>query len=97
MVYNLLVSPRAQHEVEKAIDSYAPNYSDISNKFIIQLQSAYNTLQTNPFFNIRYKNIRSLKLKKYPYSLYFVVDEVRKTVLILSCFHNKRSPESHPR
>ena len=35
MVYNLTVSPRDQKEIEKAIDSYVPNYSDIPNKFII--------------------------------------------------------------
>ncbi|TRX34913.1 type II toxin-antitoxin system RelE/ParE family toxin [Flavobacterium restrictum] len=97
MVYNLIVSPRAQKEIEKAIDSYLPNYLDIPNNFVIQLQSVYNTLKTNPFFRIRYKNIRSLKLKKYPYSLYFVVNENRNTVRVLSCFHNKRDPKKQPR
>jgi toxin ParE1/3/4 len=97
MAYNLLVSPRAQKEIEKAIDSYVPNYSDIPNNFIIQLQSVYSTLKINPFFRIRYKNVRSLKLKKYPYSLYFVINENRNTVKILSCFHNKRDPQKQPR
>jgi plasmid stabilization system protein ParE len=97
MVYNLTVSPRAQKEIEKAIESYIPNYSDIPNNFVIQLQSVYDTLKTNPFFRIRYKTVRSLKLKKYPYSLYFVVNEKQKNVRILSCFHNKRDPQKRPR
>jgi mRNA-degrading endonuclease RelE of RelBE toxin-antitoxin system len=97
MAYNLIVSPRAQKEIESAIGSYIPNYSDIPNNFVIQLQSVYNTLKTNPFFRIRYKNVRSLKLKKYPYSLYFVINENSNTVKILSCFHNKRDPEKQPR
>lgn len=96
MVYNLTVSPRDQKEIEKAIDSYVPNYSDIPNKFIIQLESVYGSLKTNPFFRIRYKNVRSLKLKKYPYSLYFVINENRNTVKILSCFHNKLDPNKQP-
>ena len=54
MVYKLIVSPRAQKEIEKAIDSYIPNYTDIPNNFVIQLQSIFNTLKTNPFFRIRY-------------------------------------------
>lgn len=97
MVYNLIVSPRAQKEIEKAIDSYIPNYSDIPNNFVIQLESVYNTLKINPFFRIRYKNVRSLKLKKYPYSLYFVINENRNIVKILSCFHNKLDPQKQPR
>ena len=39
MVYNLIVSPRAQKEIEKAIDSYISIYSDIPNNFVIQLLS----------------------------------------------------------
>lgn len=96
MVYKLIVSPRAQKEIEKAIDSYIPNYTDMPNNFVIQLQSIFNTLKTNPFFRIRYKNVRSLKLKKYPYSLYFVINENDATVKILSCLHNKRNPKNQP-
>lgn len=96
MVYNLIISPRAQKEIEKAIESYIPNYSDIPNNFVIQLQSVYRTLKSNPFFRVRYKNVRSLKLKKYPYSLYFVVNENTNSVKIISCFHNKLDPQKQP-
>ena len=96
MIYKLIVSPRAQKEIEKAIDSYIPNYTDIPNNFVIQLQSIFNTLKTNPFFRIRYKNVRSLKLKKYPYSLYFVINENNTSVKILSCLHNKRNSKNLP-
>lgn len=97
MDYSLIVSPRAQKEVEKAIEVYISSVVNTPNSFIIQLQSVYNTLKINPFFKVRYKNVRSLKLKKYPYSLYFVVNENRNTVRILSCFHNKLDPKKQPR
>jgi toxin ParE1/3/4 len=97
MDYNIIVSPRAQKEVEQAIDCYIPNLDDAPNNFIKQLQKVYDILKINPFFRIRYKNVRSLKIKKYPYSLYFIVNENRKTVRVLSCFHNKRDPEKRPR
>lgn len=96
MVYNLIISPRAQKEIEKAIAYYIPNYSDIPNNFIIQLQNVYKTLKTNPFFKIRYKNIRSLKLKRYPYSIYFTINENNNTVKIISCFHLKQNPKKQP-
>ena len=60
-------------------------------------REVYNTLKTNPFFRIRYKNVRSLKLKKYQYSLCFVVNENRNSVKIISCFHNNLNPEKQPR
>jgi toxin ParE1/3/4 len=97
MDYKIIVSPRAQKEVENAIDFYIPNSEDTPNNFIIQLLKGYAILKINPFFRIRYKNVRSLKLKKFPYSLYFVTNENKKTVKVLSCFHNKRSPKKRPR
>ena len=97
MDYKIKVSPRAQKEVEKAIDFYTPNSQDTPNNFILQLLKGYDTLKINPFFRIRYKSVRSLKLKKFPYSLYFEINENTKTIRILSCFHNKRNPKKRPK
>lgn len=66
MVYNLIVSPRAQKEIEKAIDTYIPNYSDIPNNFVIQLQSVYSTLKTNPFFRNSLQKRAFFKTQKIP-------------------------------
>ena len=96
MSYKVIVSPRAQSEIENAIDYYALNSLYAPINFIAVLKAAYKTLETNPFFGIRYKNIRSLKLKRYPYSLYFVINENKNTVKVLSCFHNKRNPDKRP-
>ncbi len=96
MDYNIVVSVRAQKEIEKAFEHYMPNLENAPHNFIIQLESVYGTLKTNPFFRVRYKNVRALKIKKYPYSLYFVIYESQKKIRILSCFHNKRNPNKRP-
>jgi toxin ParE1/3/4 len=75
MAYKIIVSPRAQKEIEKAIDYYVFNSSVAPLNFIIALKAAYSTLEMNPFFRLRYKNIRSLKLKRFPYSLYFNINQ----------------------
>lgn len=96
MAYKIIVSPRAQQEIEDAIDFYS-FYSDNAPKhFKSSLLDSYNTLSLNPFFRIIYKNIRTLKINRFPYSLYFIVDEGRKIIKILSCFHNKRNPRNRP-
>jgi plasmid stabilization system protein ParE len=97
MAYKVIVSPRAQKEIENAIDYYALYSVDAPVNFIAVLKDAYGTLESNPFFGIRYKNIRALKLKKFPHTLYFIINEDENTVRILSCFHNKRNPNKRPR
>ncbi len=97
MVYKVIVSPRAQKEIENAIDYYALYSESAPLNFITALKEGYGTLETNPFFKIQYKNICALKLHRFPFSLHFIVDEKRKTVRILACFHNKRDPNRRPR
>ena len=96
MVYKIIVSPRAQSEIVKAIDFYAIDSVDAPNNFVTQLQKVYGILSLNPFFRVQYKSVRALKLKKFPYSLYYAIDENKSCVRVLSCFHNKRNPRKRP-
>jgi toxin ParE1/3/4 len=73
MAYKIIVSPRAQKEIENAIDYYALYSVDAPINFIAVLQDAYTSLATNPFFRVRYKNVRALKLKRFLHSLYFTI------------------------
>lgn len=97
MAYKIIVSARAQKEIENAIDYYALYSQNAPFNFVTVLKEAYSTLETSPFFRVRYKNIRALKIKRFPYSLYFTVDETQNIVRILSCFHHKRNPNTRPR
>lgn len=97
MAYKITVSLRAQREIENAIDYYALYSADAPGLYIAALTEAYVTLEISPFFRIRYKNVRSLKIRNFPYSLYFIIDEDKNTVRVLSCFHNKRNPSRRPK
>lgn len=97
MDYKIIVSPRAQKEIENAIDYYVLYSIGVPMYFITALKEAYRILETNPFFRVRYKNIRALKIKKFPHSLYFIINEEKNTVRVLSCFNNKRNPNKRPR
>ncbi|MBX3255561.1 MAG: type II toxin-antitoxin system RelE/ParE family toxin [Chitinophagaceae bacterium] len=96
MAYKIIVSPRVQKEIENAIDYYALYSVDAPLNFITALKEAYATLETNPFYRIRYKNIRAVRIRKFPYLLYFIISDDNNTVRVLSCFHNKRNPNKRP-
>jgi len=92
MAYKIIVSPRAQKEIENAIDYYALYSTDAPVNFIAGLKEAYASLETSPFYKVRYKNVRALKLKRFPHSIYIVINENQNSIRVLSCFHNKRNP-----
>jgi plasmid stabilization system protein ParE len=72
MTYKIVVSPRAQKEIENAIDFYALNSVDAPLKFITALNDAYETLKISPFFRVSYKNIRSLTINTFPTALFLL-------------------------
>ncbi|MBI3142716.1 MAG: type II toxin-antitoxin system RelE/ParE family toxin [Bacteroidetes bacterium] len=96
MVYKIIVSPRAQKEIENAIDFYALYSVDAPVNFIASIKEAYELLAINPLLRVRYNNVRALKINRFPHSLYFTFNEDKNTVRVLSCFHNKRSPNKRP-
>lgn len=97
MGFKIIVSPRALKEIEHAIEYYALYSSLAPGKFLIVIQKAFQILAQNPYFEVSYKEVRSIKLEIFPYTLYFVINEEIKQVKILSCFHNKINPHSRPK
>ena len=96
MAYKIVVSNRAIKEIEDAIDFYSEYSSKAPALFIAMLQDAYQKLNKNPLTRVYYKQVRGFKLKRFPYILYFSIDEMAQTVKILACFHSKRNPERRP-
>lgn len=93
MVYNIKISKLAQKEIEEAIDYYSVSSSEVPIQFVKSILDCYHLLSLNPYYKIQYKNIRTVKLKKFPYSLFYIINEERKVIKILSCFHHKRKPK----
>ena len=96
MGYSVIISSRAQKEIENAIDFYALNSADAPKNFISQLKEVYDLLAINPFYRIRYKNVRAVALKKFPHYLYYIINAKEQIVRILSCFHGRRNPNARP-
>jgi toxin ParE1/3/4 len=97
MAYKIIISPRTQKEVENAIDYYSALSDDVPLNFVQSVKETFDSLSINPFFRIRYKNVRALKINKFPYSIYFVINKNEQIVRVLSCFHNKLNPNKRPR
>ena len=96
MGYKIIISPRAQKEIEEAIDYYLIRSSDAPVDFISSLNEAYAILSLQPHFRICYKNVRTIPLNIFPYSLFYTINEEEHTIRLLSCFHFKLNPKRRP-
>ena len=72
-------------------------YSNISVELGIHFMSNLNycllQMETMPYFQKRYQQIRIRKIRKFPVLLHFVLYETTKTVIIFGIRFAKEDPE----
>ena len=96
MAYKVIVSTRARRQFDKATDYYEDVSPLIPSKFIYAVADAYSKLSQNPYFVVRYKNVRAIPVKGFPYLLFFSIDKAIMEVKVLSCFHTSKNPRKYP-
>ncbi|KFC21720.1 type II toxin-antitoxin system RelE/ParE family toxin [Chryseobacterium sp. FH1] len=96
MRYNLVILDQAQEEINQAYKYYLEISFSVMKSFDDQLEKAYQSLETNPFFQFRYKRLRALPFKSFPYMIFFDINEEEKVVYIYSVFNTNQSPEKYP-
>lgn len=96
MAYNLKILPSAENDIEEATKYYSEISDSVFEHFNDRLDEAFLRIETNPFFQKRFKNIRALPLKKFPYIIFFEIFEEIKKVYIISVFCTHQNPEKYP-
>lgn len=78
--YKILFSDIADQEISQAIEYHQANSEVGEYNFKTQLNRILDTLETNPFFQIKYKNIRAVPFKSLPYLVIFEINEQEKII-----------------
>lgn len=94
MAYKVLFDKRALFEIEEAADYYASISKTNVKSFINDFNKVIKALEKNPFFQIRYQEIRCLPFKKYPFMAHYTLNEEQKTVYIHAVICTLRNPNT---
>ena len=73
--FGIVLSPAAIVDIQKGIDYYKEIDKALGIRFHAAVKSTFNELKKNPFYQIRYKEVRIRTVKKFPYIVHFVVKE----------------------
>jgi toxin ParE1/3/4 len=77
MNYNILFPFRAEIEFDEAHNYYIERSIQAGENFSRRFLEAINKLDKNPYQRLRYKEVRSIKLEKYPFTLFFTFNGKR--------------------
>jgi plasmid stabilization system protein ParE len=91
MTYVVDFSPLARLELLQAEEWYSQENIQKADAFFADVARTEQFLQNNPYLYAKVEGeIRRAVLKRFPYALFYTVDN--ETVTVLSCFHQSREP-----
>ena len=96
MDFSFKFLPIAEENIEEATDYYANISLKVLKNFNNQFDITINKIVSNPYFQKRFKHIRALRVKKFPYIIFYEINEEEKMIYILSVFCTHQNPDKYP-
>ena len=92
MTHTLSVLPEAQAELLEAFHWYEERSKGLGAEFFRTVQACMSSIERNPeMYPFVYHDIRRALLRKFPFGIFYVIDQQR--IAVLACFHSKRDPD----
>ena len=94
MSYKVVILPLAKQDIVQAADWYRHKQNKLGKRFVTEVRKKVNFIKQNPKATaVRYKNVRTALLDKFPFLIHYIVDDNDKTVIIAAVFHTSLNPD----
>ena len=93
MGFKVVITPDAHIDTLEGIEWYNKQSVALAKRFYQTIKKTYKTIRQNPYFQIRYEDVRCLPVKKFPYMIHYIVDEQRERIVIIGVICTHRDPE----
>lgn len=93
MPYTILLTPTATEDIAGAIEYYNALSTDLGYRFADMVAEYFDRIADWPTASaVRYKNVRSKPMKRFPYLINYTIDEATHSVSILRLFNTYQEP-----
>lgn len=93
-----MITPNAVQQIDDAITFYKNNASiNIARLFVEEYKKSFSEIQLNRYFRVFFDNFRGVPMKKFPYIIFYTVDEEQRTIIIKAVFHTSQNPGKYPK
>lgn len=93
-MYKSIILPLAKEDIREAAKWYNKQQKGLGKRFTAEVRENVHFIRQNPkASNIRYKNVRTAVLNKFPFMIHFTIDDKNKTVIVSAVLHTSRDTE----
>lgn len=90
-MYSVIFTQAARAELIDAQDWYEGEATGLGRRFRAAIDAVVDRMSANPRqFPVVFKNVRRALLRRFPYSLFFVVED--QALIVIACLHASRDP-----
>ena len=88
--YGLILSRRALSSLDDAAGWYEQQREELGMEFLMAFEEAADFLRKNPkIYQKVYREFRKSSIKRFPYAIFFAVDDPKRVVRIVAVMHEK--------
>ena len=91
--FNIEINPRVEKDLLNSIDYYKKINKKIATNFLKDFKNTIALLKQNPNYQVRYKEVRCIPLKNYPFMLHFKTYE--NLIIVYALIHTSLNPNEN--
>jgi plasmid stabilization system protein ParE len=96
MSYAFVSRPLVKQDITEAISYYQKITPLLAKQFLLRIKEAKIYIEQSPLgFQLKYKEVRTVLLKQFPYHIHYLIDEERKQIVILAIIHAYKNPTDY--
>ena len=89
----LIIRPVAERDLAEAYGWYEAQVPGLGSDFLLSIDAALSSIQRTPeMYPIVHKNVRRCLVRRFPYGVFYVVEEGR--IVVLGILHARRDPKT---
>lgn len=88
----LIIRKCAEIQIEETYNWYENTQANLGNDFLHSIEDALLKIENTPeAFQLKYKNIRAIYTKHFPYGVFYFVN--KNNIIVIAVFHLSRNPK----
>ena len=93
MPYTINLTPAAVNDIPDGLDYYNSRSANLGFRFADEVDNALQAIAKMPAaYGYRYKNVRAKLLYKFPFLIFFTIDDTQLNIDVLRIFNANQHP-----
>jgi plasmid stabilization system protein ParE len=96
MTYRFVNRPEVKADLLDALEYYGKISPKLAKQFLFRVSEAKHYIALAPkSFQVKYQNVRTVRLRQFPYNLHYLFDEANLTIIVLAIIHGHKKPNDY--